>query len=244
MEINNLNQILYEHFRDFSKKVYLREAENNNCDIHCHRNMEIVYLEEGTMTGTINTTEVNYTENDLILVPSYYSHSFSTIEKSKVIIFIIPYENTYDFISFFKKNVFDYVLTDKEYNKKIILPLLKLMAPKNDPPFTANDYMIKGISIALIGAIINNYSPNPIEKNQNTNVIINLLDYIDKNYANDLSLTSLAELFNYNKDHLSKLFNKCVGQSLSTYINYVRVERAFKMLVQNNFKDKITIIYN
>lgn len=238
-----MDQILYEHFRDFSSKVYLREAENNNSGLHCHRNMEIVYLVEGEMIGTINGTECFYTADDLILIPSFYSHSFRTETKSKVIIFIIPYENTYDFDSFFKQNVFDHPLIDKDYNKKIVLPLLRFLMPRRDPPFTTNDYVVKGISVAIVGAIINHYPPTT-KKNQNMNTITSVLDYIDKNYAKDLSLTKLAELFNYNKDHFSKQFNKLVGQSLSTYINYVRAERVVNMLVQNNFDDKLRIIYN
>ena len=115
--------------------------------------------------------------------------------------------------------------------------------PRRDPPFTTNDYVVKGISVAIVGAIINHYPPTT-KKNQNMNTITSVLDYIDKNYAKDLSLTKLAELFNYNKDHFSKQFNKLVGQSLSTYINYVRAERVVNMLVQNNFDDKLRIIYN
>jgi len=53
-----------------------------------------------------------------------------------------------------------------------------------------------------------------------------ILDYIDRNYAEDIKLEMLAYLFNYNATYLGKLFKSHIGQYFNTYLDYVRIEKA------------------
>lgn len=50
-------------------------------------------------------------------------------------------------------------------------------------------------------------------------------DYIDKKYAEDISLGSLAEEYHINKDVLSRTFKKKYGTGPISYINHVRLEQ-------------------
>lgn len=57
-----------------------------------------------------------------------------------------------------------------------------------------------------------------------------LINYINRNLENHLSLTLLAELFGYSKNHLNVLFIKATGFSIGEFIIFKRVARAKKML--------------
>lgn len=55
-------------------------------------------------------------------------------------------------------------------------------------------------------------------------------DYIDENYAGDLSLTKLAEHFYLGPSTVSRRFGDCFGVRVSDYINSVRVMNASRLL--------------
>ncbi|GAB4460354.1 MAG: AraC family transcriptional regulator [Anaerolineae bacterium] len=55
-------------------------------------------------------------------------------------------------------------------------------------------------------------------------------DYIETNYADDISLTELSELVHFNACHLLRLFSKTVGVPPHAYLNQVRIRRAKHLL--------------
>lgn len=64
-----------------------------------------------------------------------------------------------------------------------------------------------------------------------TDVIDNVLYYIDHNFSNsNIRLESLAPLFGYSSSYLGKMFSQKVGENFNTYLDHVRVEQAVKLL--------------
>ncbi len=61
-------------------------------------------------------------------------------------------------------------------------------------------------------------------------LVFRVKQYIDQNYAGELSLESLAEYVHLSASYLSKLFKREVGQNISGYIQQVRIERAKVLL--------------
>jgi len=71
-------------------------------------------------------------------------------------------------------------------------------------------------------------------------VIKQACEYIHTHYADDLTLTQMAEYTNLSISHFGSLFKRYTGESLVSYINQVRVERAKDRLRETN--DKIYLI--
>lgn len=61
-------------------------------------------------------------------------------------------------------------------------------------------------------------------------VIKEVISYIDFHYAEDLNLTFFAEMFSLSKNYLSGLFKKETGTTLTDYIHQVRIRRAITMI--------------
>ena len=60
-----------------------------------------------------------------------------------------------------------------------------------------------------------------------------ILDYIDRNYSQELKLEGLAGLFHYNSAYLGKLIRAKTGVQFSTYLDNVRIEKAKKLLKED-----------
>ena len=61
---------------------------------------------------------------------------------------------------------------------------------------------------------------------QNISAVQVVIDYIQKNYMENLSFDELLQLTNYSKSHFCKIFKDTTGMNLTEYINKYRVERA------------------
>jgi two-component system response regulator YesN len=54
--------------------------------------------------------------------------------------------------------------------------------------------------------------------------------YIEKNYMLELTLSSLAEQYNYNSTYFSELFKEAAGISFIQYVTEVRMKHAVRLL--------------
>lgn len=57
------------------------------------------------------------------------------------------------------------------------------------------------------------------------------IDYINKNYAEPLTIETLAQYLNINKCYFCSLFKKETGQTFSQYLNFIRVEKSKDLLL-------------
>lgn len=57
------------------------------------------------------------------------------------------------------------------------------------------------------------------------------IDYINKNFAEPLTIETLAQHLNINKCYFCSLFKKETGQTFSQYLNFIRVEKSKELLL-------------
>lgn len=67
--------------------------------------------------------------------------------------------------------------------------------------------------------------------NVTDNVTLNgILEYINKNYSDNLNLTLLSNIFYISPSHISRLFKKHMGTTTISYIHDVRIKKALELL--------------
>ncbi len=75
------------------------------------------------------------------------------------------------------------------------------------------------------------------EKNQSISPLIRrILNYLETNYSNDISLKTLAIELNTNANYLGQLFKEETGEYFSDYLNMIRINKA-KELLRNTDKN-------
>lgn len=60
-----------------------------------------------------------------------------------------------------------------------------------------------------------------------------VLDYIESNLNKDLSLTSIAEVANFSPFYFHRIFSAVIGETLNSFIQRIKIEKAAMQLVQN-----------
>jgi YesN/AraC family two-component response regulator len=78
----------------------------------------------------------------------------------------------------------------------------------------------------LLSIIAQNNGLIESKKDAGASLIINVLTYVQKNFADDLSVKTLADKFGYSREYFSRTLNKYVKEPWSDYVNRLRVTRA------------------
>ncbi len=76
------------------------------------------------------------------------------------------------------------------------------------------------------------------KKNKKNTIIYEIIAFINKNYANDIGLSQISELYHMNASYISNLFKKETGENMNQYITKVRITHAQKMLVNSDVNIK------
>lgn len=79
----------------------------------------------------------------------------------------------------------------------------------------------------IFGDIENDLADN---ENRQPEKISKILDYIMKNYTEDLTLEKLADRFNYNYNYLSAFFKQHMNEGFNDYLCRIRIDRACELL--------------
>lgn len=74
------------------------------------------------------------------------------------------------------------------------------------------------------------------EKSQNESVLTaeRIREYIQEHLSENLSVSHLSEVFNYNPSYISRLFKQVQGETLSQYLKRIRLNRAKELLRSTN----------
>lgn len=92
---------------------------------------------------------------------------------------------------------------------------------------------VKGLYYMLLYLLVTEYretdvTPDMVKWHKNLNRLSLITGYIKENYASEMSLEALAEIFGYSPTYLSRMFQKYAGINYKSYLQNVRVERAFQ----------------
>lgn len=118
---------------------------------------------------------------------------------------------------------------------------------KLDSRALAIDSLVETLSIAVenidldeICGIMNQIIDEAVSIEENDDMdsaqktIQKLIQYIDENYFESMSLGALAQKFHVEQSYLSRLFKREAGENLIHYINLKRIEKAKEYIIEQN----------
>ena len=236
--------------------ITLSEIEDLNFLAHWHPDLEIVYVLEGSIRVGINQETHILNKGDLALCGSNAIHYYdSTGLHSNIIMAIFRLELLKDYYwpnNFIPESFFlpDLLNINIETQKKIELLYLSLL---EEIKIRDSSYPIflKCRMMALFAILMrempefvhlvtqNNgkyYEPSEVKPMQEA------LQYLERNYTQDITLEYLSSEVNLSKFYLSRLFKRTTGMNFNEYLNRIRTDRAEQM-IRNSRKPIIEIAF-
>lgn len=205
---------------------------------HLHAQLELLYVEEGEIEITVNgCTHLMKRGGLCVLFPnSVHSYHTPPQERMNCIIVILNLALVGDFINtllkFHPKNPF---INRENLHKDVPYAIDTLC---EEYTHVGNQPVCTPICKAYIQIIISRLLQQ-VELVTNTDVnyfdiIFDIINYINENYMQPISLNDMSRALGVGKYHLSRVFSDKMNVSFSDYINGIRVSWARNMLLNTN----------
>lgn len=228
-------QVLLEN--DIPIKVFKFEGSEGNYSVakHWHQCLELFFVRSGDIEFWINSQEYHLVAGDCILVNANQIHSIKVVDKNDVIVMQIPLSlmEKYDDN---QRIVFKQVYgQDDDVLKNYINNIYEI---KKEKPLYY-EYKVLSEYYALIHWLLSKYMDKEarevkLKYYKSVDRLSKVTDYIEENYTKDISLEDLAERFDFAPAYLSRLFKKCANINYKEYLDSVRLEHAYKELLNTN----------
>ena len=220
----------------YSHRINEYTKENFTEGLHVHDFYELIIYVNGN---------VDYVTDNYLVTPQPYSvvwfcpgqmHTATLLSQSKYERYVLYFSK-----EFFELNNIVIPMTDfmnanninsfkpgAPYTEEIknIIERIDLTL-HSDLPYSG--LLVKALIIELFG-IFNKPDINIAEQSSSTNILMEIKNYIDNQYAEISSTAEVAEKFHYSREHISRIFKDMFNISISDYISKRRVLESLPLL--------------
>lgn len=215
--------LVYEdyHFGD-PQEMSLYHVEDFTHFAHLHRSYELVFVKQGRLRAIVDSREFLMGPGDFILVLPYEIHAYINEEHAECYINVF----SPDYINEF------YKLTAKQALEKPVFRLDEPVFPKmelylfldNTKPLYSKSYLY------YIAARLQEETAFIPRKTQTSDLLHQILIYIQDHYLENLALQDLAGHLGYSRLYLSRYINDTLKMSFTDLIHQHRINYAAHLL--------------
>lgn len=218
---------------------YQKTPSDYLCNVHLHDEIELLRVIKGDLKCVVGDEEYTAQAGEVIFVNSRVPHTVSGgLNNSEQI--LVQY-NIDDYIDNSHSKIGTALARFSEYTDRqccVISDCAELCESIDtiyrefaEKSIGHEEYVKAGIyaSIAYLvrhKVIENN---NKILTNPNIIKIMPALEYIDENYARDITLEDISSILNINPSYFCRLFKAATGSSFCEYLNFVRISKSEKL---------------
>lgn len=229
-------------------KIFLFEGGEGNYfrDKHWHRSIELFAVYEGALKFYLNEEIFPLGTGKFMLVNSNEIHSVDSPEPNRTIVLQIPLKT---FEDYYTGEQFIRFTHDPLPRDGQVMKLIGDIFEACEERACGYEMKAKGLYYMLLYLLVTEYretdvTPDMVKWHKKLNRLSLIADYIKENYASELSLEALAEIFGYSPTYLSRMFQKYAGINYKSYLQSIRVERAFQELANTEHTISETAMNN
>lgn len=154
-----------------------------------------------------------------------FNECINMIKKYLYIIKENTYMDEYDLRKFCQNLIYNALNSLENYDAELInISKKKIVVFKKIDTSKSFDEIINVIEDTF--NYIDGLSQSSLDSKNNSYIIKLVKDYVDKNYKNEISVSSISKDLNINYNYLSYCFKNETNENLSSYISKIRVEKA------------------
>ena len=226
-------KIRYESLPMSASPIHVREFRDHvsRNHVHWHEEIEILYFTKGESSISCDLKELKVQKGDIVFVNGKELHS-GTVRGYGSAYFCI-HVNT-DFFHNLIGNeyvIFKNLIHDEDCSA-LLERIIDMSLCKNfRETITLKNELYEFFSLITkrhVDSVLNEYDYKKQFKRLDT--FNSIVEYINKNYNEDLNVTSIANQFFISPSYFAHLFKKKSGKSVIEYINEVRINRAKSFL--------------
>lgn len=234
-----LKNASYEFFQDNKVYPYCWYAKNNYCIPHFHNSLEFVFVLSGEINAMLDSQLITAKKREMILVPSYTIHSYSSPSPSECLIMLIPLSIIPSMKKLFLDKTFEHLLLPEcNITDELMHCMTAIQNHSSSLYQNISDdaiHLLKGYSYVFTSLVSSNVGLLEVTNKKGATLAQKILLYIQNNYTSSITLDHIAQNFGYSRSRFSHIFNEYFGCNLTDYINGLRCQHASELLSERGY---------
>ena len=215
-------------------------------NFHSHTFYEMVYILNGFSLHFCAGRTTLLTAGDVFIIPPGIEHSYANTYRNGLVNFMFCLE---DFIDCFDPaDELPCIRALLDPAPDMVPPILHVdiserrsfenafekirLERRTRAPGWRTSLRMRMVSLLIKYARLyaTQYEKNPRAIGDSCSYVLRILQFVEKNYASDISMEQLAIVVGLNPDYMSRRFKATMGMSPSEYIRKFRVAKAMELL--------------
>ncbi|MBO5911988.1 MAG: helix-turn-helix transcriptional regulator [Clostridia bacterium] len=196
--------------------------------LHYHKDMELLFIEEGSSVMQVAGKMVKADKGSLIIVNPYEVHSGETTGGKyahRCICFDLEQLGLPETAELLLGKVgYSNVIEDTE----MVQPYFSACFEAVKNRFDGWEMRAKGNLLMMFSSLTDRITSSKSTKEQKFSKEV--LDYIEEHFSEDISSKELAEMFSYDHSYFCRKFKLLFSQKFSDFLNGYRVSKAKELL--------------
>lgn len=234
----NVTGVVNIHFFEFSQEIYTKSES--------HPFYELVYVSSGKLTIKSEGYTGVLDEGKMILHKPQERHALSCTQGIAPKVIIIGFTSEQEISNTITSCPITLSPNDVKKLAEIVKEGRNVFSPpydvpvynmiKRDNPPLGSEQMLKNlIEYFLIGVLRDFNSQEEGEREDEKALSISqIVNYINDNYTEKITISELAFLFKTNRSTLCKEFKKYTGKTVVEYTNSIKLQRAKKLITSSD----------
>jgi len=246
-----INKNNYEHIKlgefDFPFKIFI--INGTITPPHWHKHTELVYILKGKALIYINGDSFRCCQGEIAYIPNSSLHTIIPDENSKYCAILIgdtvfnnfsfdvhykEYVNlfldNYDIMPFVILKNLDYYISIKS----IIDEIINEISNRDKGYQLAIKSCICKFFVYIVRFVPYIEMPFDESKNEKIKNLKRVLDFIDENYQNKITISEMTKLTNFSPQHFCRIFKAYTGKTLVEYVTMIKLENAKQLIVKTD----------
>ena len=221
-------QQYYELERDENPRAMAWPADNNHFITHFHSTIELAYVESGVICAIQDGVSHHVPAGHLIVNSSYMLPSYSTPEKSRIIICTIPLGAVPSLQQALSQRQFAKGVVDARRMKEC-RRIIRMMA---DPQNRDNEIFVNAMGEALTALLVQKIGLRENTADAESDLMKRILIYLQEHATEPITVLDAAAHFGYSAGRFSHIFNERIGCPFPRYVNSLRCTKAARLIAQ------------
>ncbi len=225
------NNIVYDKIRDFREHIYFTKnvsgKNGSKVVLHNHHAIELKFFVGGKCTVHVGNERFDCKEGDMIFVNSRRPHCYESTDASENYVLVVSQDM---FKSICPKGKAFPIYMPNGDNFKYVRRILEETYPVWR---TMSLNAQRGFVYRILGTIMQYNKLIDIQYDKKEELAVQILEYVELHYNEDIKLEDLAKKFGYTPNYFSNMFNKYFHMGLRECINRSRIKKAVEMISSN-----------
>lgn len=221
-------------------KMFIFEGKNGNYRVtkHWHDSVEIFIVFEGEIDFYINSSYYGLSRGRFIIVNSNEVHSIDVPKENFTIVLQIPAE---EFDRYKKEDYILFMHTPEGYKEQDaeFVRLIRQMYTAYAEKRYGYECEVLSDYYRMMHLLLTRYRETEVDvdrlkQSRQMEKLFSITSYIQEHFREDMTLENVADIFGFSPTYLSRIFKKYANVNYKSYVLNVRVEYAYKELLNTD----------